>query len=89
MPACTVRSTVSRRARLADLGKIHLALRELARVDELARGQEHKLVKEHDNVAERLVDGEDDSPVVIPHQRNVTLHDVVGVVGVETCGIQT
>ena len=41
------------------------------------------MIKESDNIASRLVDGEDDSAVVVACEGYKTFHDVEGVVSIE------
>lgn len=54
-----------RRTRISDALEVRLALRQLSRIDDLALRQQHKLVKEGNNIAPRLMDGEDNGSVVV------------------------
>jgi len=63
-----------------------LTLAKFARVDKFPRSQEQELIKESDNIASRLVDGEDDSAVVVACEGYKTFHYVEGVVGIEATG---
>ena len=60
-----------------------MTLAEFARINKLPGGQEQKLIKEGDDVTARLVDGEDDSAVVVACEGYKTFHHVEGVVGIE------
>lgn len=55
-----------------------------ARVNELAASENYELVEEGDDVATRLVNGEDNGTVVIARERNETVDDAQSVVRVET-----
>ena len=57
----------------------------LARVDELALGEHNELVEEGNDVAARLVNGEDDRAVVLASQRHETVDNTERVVRIQTC----
>lgn len=72
------------RARLTNAVEVALTFGHLARIDHLSLGEKDKLVEEGDDIAARLVDGEDDGTIVVSREGNETLHNIIRVVRVET-----
>lgn len=68
----------------ADARKVFLAFGQCAGVDEFTSGQQNKLIEESNDVAARLVDGEDDCPVVVSCKRAETLYNVERIVRIQT-----
>ena len=70
--------------RVVDTLEIVITFRSVTRVDQFAVGQEDQLVEEGDDVAARLMDGEDDCAVVVSCKRDQTVHHAQGVVRVQS-----
>lgn len=69
---------------VADVIEIWLALGKETRVHKFALGQQDEPVEESDNVGARLVDGEDDSPLVVLGHCDKAFNHIVGIVGVQS-----
>ena len=60
-----------------------MTLGQFAGIDNFALSKKNQLIEHGDNVAARLVDGEDNSAVVVTSEGDKALHNIVGVVGVQ------
>ena len=69
---------------MSDLREVIGDFVRFAGVNELAACENNELVEEGDDVATRLVNGEDNGTVVIARERNETVDDAQSVVRVET-----
>jgi hypothetical protein len=69
---------------MADVVKVSMTPRELSRIDELALRQKNKLIEQRNDIAARLVNGEDYGALVIARKGYQTVHDVVGVECIQT-----
>ena len=69
---------------MSDFRKVIGDFVRFAGVNELAARENDELIEEGDDVATRLVNGEDNSTVVIARERNETVDDAQSVVRVET-----
>lgn len=74
----------ARRAAVAYRVEVVLAVGVLARVDDAAFSEQDESVKQGDDVAPGLMDGEDDRAVVLASEGDERLNDVEGVKGVKT-----
>lgn len=74
----------TRRAWVTDRLEIPLTLGELARIHGFSRSQDKQMVKQGDNVAPRLMDCEDDGPVVVARKGYKAVNDVMRVEGIQT-----
>lgn len=64
--------------------KIIVAARGFSGVNKFALGQKNYLVKERNDIASRLMDGEDDRAVIISCEGNQALDDTQGIVCIES-----
>lgn len=71
---------------MSDVGKIILAFRIFTGIHQFTSSKDEKLVEERNNIAPRLMDGENHGAVIIPGQRYQALNDIVGVICIQaTC----
>lgn len=76
---------VSGRTFVPNVGKVLLTPLKVPRVDHSSLCKHHQAVEEGDDIALRLVNGEDDRTVVLPSQGDQRFDNVVCVVRIETC----
>ena len=69
---------------MTDALKVVLTLVEVAGIDRLATRKQDKLVEERDYIAARLMNGENNGPVVCFGELYERLDDIVGVKGIQT-----
>lgn len=74
---------------MTDTVEVSLTLGHLARVDHFSLCEKYELIEQSDDIAARLMDSEDDGTVVVSRERNEALHDVIGVIGVETYKVKS
>jgi hypothetical protein len=75
------------RAVLSDRVKIRLTFGELSSVHEVALSEKDELIEKSYYIATRLMNCEDDGPVVVAGKRNQTFDDIVGIICVEACRV--
>ena len=69
---------------MSDRLKVSMTLRKLARIHRFARGQDKELVKQRNDVTSRLMDCEDNSPIVVTSKGYKTIDHIVCVEGIQT-----
>ncbi len=77
-----IRNVEPRWTGVADILKVIVTIRGVARVNQFALSQQHEFVKEGHNIAARLMDGENDRTVVVSRKGNQAVHYAEGVVSV-------
>jgi hypothetical protein len=69
---------------VSDRLEVPMTLRKLAGIHRFARGQDKELVKQCDDVTPRLMDCEDNSPIVVTSKGYKTIDHIVCVEGIQT-----
>ena len=67
---------------MVDIRKVICNLVRLSGVDELAAGEHNELIEKGDDIAARLVNCEDNGPIVIASEGNQTIDDAEGIEGI-------